>query len=65
MSQMTKITDLPQANTLNGLVTLGVNSANQSVKVPIELLRGNKVILETSFNPETGKLTINQTYQTP
>nr|WP_297167513.1 GDSL-type esterase/lipase family protein [uncultured Dysgonomonas sp.] len=40
--QLTKITDLPQASTIEGLVTIGVDNTNNSVKVPIELLKGNK-----------------------
>lgn len=37
-----KVSELPQAASLDGLVVLGVSGANQSVQVPILLLKGNK-----------------------
>lgn len=37
-----RITDLPQATAIDNLLTLGVDNTGKSVKVPIELLKGNK-----------------------
>lgn len=37
-----KITELPIAKSIDKLYTVGTDSNNQSVKVPIELLKGNK-----------------------
>lgn len=37
-----RITDLPQATTIESLLTLGVDNTGKSVKVPINLLKGNK-----------------------
>ncbi|PXV62614.1 hypothetical protein CLV62_1181, partial [Dysgonomonas alginatilytica] len=37
-----KITDLPQASTTEGLVTIGVDNTSKSVQVSIEQLKGNK-----------------------
>lgn len=38
---LTKISQLPEAESIEGLVTLGVDDTNKSVKVPIDLLKGN------------------------
>lgn len=37
-----KISELPQATNIEGLLSLGVDGTGKSVKVPIELLKGNK-----------------------
>lgn len=41
MADKIKISELPEATSLTNLYTLGVDSRNKSVKVPINLLKGN------------------------
>lgn len=40
--KLVPITSLPEATSLENFVTMGVDNTNKSVKVPIELLKGNK-----------------------
>ena len=36
-----KVTDFPEASTLDGFYAFGTDGSNNSVKVPIGMLRGN------------------------
>lgn len=40
--KLIKMSDLPEAASIDNLLTLGVDNQNNSVKVPIALLKGNK-----------------------
>lgn len=39
---LTKISQLPEAESIDGLLSLGVDGSEKSVKVPITMLKGNK-----------------------
>lgn len=62
--KLTKISDLPEAKSINNLLTLGVDSNNNSVKVPIELLKGNKGDTGESGGNLTSKSIYNITQST-
>lgn len=62
--KLTKISDLPEAKSINNLLTLGVDSNNNSVKVPIELLKGNKGDTGESGGNLTSKSIYNITQTT-
>ena len=62
--KLTKISDLPEAKSINNLLTLGVDSNNNSVKVPIGLLKGNKGDTGESGGNLTSKSIYNITQTT-
>lgn len=62
--QLIKVSDLPQATSIDNLLTLGVDNNNNSVKVPIELLKGNKGDTGESGGNLTSKSLYNITQTT-
>ncbi|QIK55026.1 hypothetical protein G7051_12025 [Dysgonomonas sp. HDW5B] len=62
--KLIKVSDLPEAKSIGNLLTLGVDSNNNSVKVPIELLKGNKGDTGESGGNLTSKSIYNITQTT-
>lgn len=62
--KLIKVSDLPEAKSIDNLLTLGVDSNNNSVKVPIELLKGNKGDTGESGGNLTSKSIYNITQTT-